>query len=440
MKIDDFHAIVIDMEGEIVVCRNETLDIANNIAEVSGDKLVLTDFQNSQSFAMTVAAPEKYIVPVLDKKMQEEGLTEGPSKILVHATNAYDSSLSHASFTAVPADIYASYEERVMRDDDLQVHCSINAILHAQVRALKIGEPVACLFVHGSHVDLVVGDAIRVYSAMRLSVFEGENQRDLMCDSVISALREVERESKKSIVSIYVNYFQPKCLGSISRGITRLMGVNCEDFECEEYKFHGQSYIISLKAMLAPLELVDTNVNGVTKLQYLAKRVTPLAAMVLSGIMLALVAISFVWQDETNVVQAKAAKIRHAFEQDQVALGTLQSIREESSFKEALSLARSLRRAQLLPSMQDVLSDISYASRSSVLVDHISLDYQKDNLQVQVSGQIKASFGTGLEAYSNLISEMKKKGYALIDKKMDMDMKVNTFVLQLERHFDKKQA
>jgi len=438
MNIDDFDAIIVDLDSQILAFKGDKIESLSSVLDGRGSKLLLTDFQGSVPYAKAVNAPAKYIAPVVDKELQEEGLVEGPSKIFVHSANVYGPTLTHAFFTAIPAAVYTQYEGMIEQDDDCQLHVSFNAVLYAQLRSLQTKEVVACLFVHGSHVDILVGNEHQVHAATRISVFEGDNQFDLICESIASAMRDIEFETKAVVTHMYVNYSQLESLGSVAEQVSRMLSVDCQDFEYEIYVLNGQRYMSSLKAMVKALSVHDTHENSIGRLQYLSAKVAPVAVVVLSGLTVALLAVAIFWQSESVGVQQKSVAIKSTFEQDQASLKSLQGMRAGLGFEQSLKLAQDMERAQFLPSMQEILSDISYASKPAVLVDHILLEYQKSVLQLQVSGQIKASFSDGLKAYSYLISSMENKGYKLVGKNIGMDMKVNTFVLKLERSFAEK--
>ncbi|MDX8390431.1 MAG: hypothetical protein R8M38_08065 [Mariprofundaceae bacterium] len=441
MNMDGFDSIIIDLDGALMVLKGGKLTAIASISEVSGNKMVLSDYQGAMPYAMMVDAPEKYVAPIVERRLQEEGMLEGPGKILVHCKRSYGSVLTHVFCTAVPAETYAIYEQAEDRDDDHHVTFSFNAALYAQLRAKRSPKPVAFLFVHGRHVDLVVGEMNKVHAARRISVFGGEEEHTLICDSVVNSLREIESASNITIKKVYVNAFRHDKMPAISSEISREMSVDCQDIASKTYAMDGgERYSSSVMAMAESLRIGDAHAEPLKNLHYASWRLLPLAAVMLLGFTVALFAASLAWDFQTSAIQAEAKNIRQTFDKEQSSLASIPNLREKTTFKKALNLASDIERAQTLPSMQEVLSDLSYASRPTVMVDHISVEYEQDKVQVLISGQIKASFGAGIEAYSYLIASMQKRGYTLIEKNMGMDMKVNTFTLKMERDFAKKQT
>jgi len=440
MNLNDFDSVILDLDGSIINFDGSEHIRVNELAEVQGHKIIMTDYQGAAPFAMMVNAPEKYVGPVIEKKLMEEGVIEGASKILVHATRSYGPALTHVFFTAVPADVYANYDRSEERDDHHHLVCSLNAALYAQLRDLNAGAIVAGLFVHGRHVDiLVIGDDC-IHAARRITVFGGHDEHALRRDNIVVVLREIEREARITIEYIHVNYHCYESEGSIASSLSEAMLIDCKDAALEHYMVGGEAYMSSSMAMLAALSVKDLSVNMKRCLCYVSWKALPLAASIVFGFALALFAAAMVWQSETNTLNAEAVKVRMSFEQDKTSLKSLKVIRDVPGFQSSLALAEDMVRAQTMPSMQEVLGDLSYAAKQSVLLDHISLIYGPENVRIQVSGKIKASFSEGIESYSYLISAMQSMGYVLIEKNIGMDIKVNTFMVIMERDFAKKQV
>lgn len=440
MNLNDFDSVILDLDGSIIDFDGSEYTRVNELAEVQGHKIIMTDYHGATPFAMMINAPEKYVGPVIEKKLLEEGVIEGASKILIHATRSYGPALTHVFFTAVPADVYADYDRSEERDDYHHLVCSLNAALYAQLKDLKAGVVVAGLFVHGRHVDILVMGDDCIHAARRITVFGGHDEHALRRDNIIAVLRAIEREARITIEYIHVNYHCHESEGSIASSLSESMQVDCKDAALEHYMLDGVAYMSSSMAMIAALNVKDLSANMKRSLCYLSWKALPLAASIVFGFALALFAIAMVWQGETNTLNAEAVKMQSSFEQDKASLKSLKVIHDVPDFQSSLVLAEDMARAQMMPSMQEVLSDLSYASKQSVLLDHISLIYGSENVRIQVSGKIKASFAEGIESYSYLISAMQSMGYVLIEKNIGMDMKVNTFMVIMEKDFVKKQV
>jgi hypothetical protein len=193
----------------------------------------------------------------------------------------------------------------------------------------------------------------------------------------------------------------------------------------------GNTYHSSVAGLLKNLKVTDSVSTLAQKGLYLAQEALPWAGATLAGITLLAMMSAFYWSLNTGKMVAEAAMIEKSLSPPQPAPAAL-----KAAYEKPLALADTLGRAQIVPTIQTVLAEVSASVSSRVTFDELEIKYPGDRpaVQLTLTGQAKnTTSGEGVPTFNEFISALRNRGYKLVNSELQKDIKDFAFKLEFER-------
>ena len=400
---------------------------------VTGDKWIVSDFEGATPQVMTVDSPLKYVDAVIEKRLRENGALVGGGRVLILRKHRRGSRATEAFFVAVPSALYAKYAAGAEDDDDHQLVFPLHMLLSRGLENLRSKKPAAFVFVHDRHVDILVGNTTRSYGAFRASRRRSGEDQSKLIENITNGLRAIEQQNNIKIKNIHFHYWLVEHLDDIqwTQDLARDMDIPGVQPTFGKLNHEGQSYYSSITGLLAKLSTEDSISTPTQKIAYRAQQVMPWAAAVLLGVSLLALGTTTYWNNQTRDLTVESSIIESSFVLPEPGPVVL-----KAAYEEPLALADTLGRAQISPSIQSVLAEVSASVTGQVTFDELVVEYPGDRplISLLLIGQSeKPEDDDGVSAFNGFLSALRQRGYTLVNSELKSDINVFSFLIQLER-------
>jgi hypothetical protein len=413
---------------------NRELRSVPSLAEVSGDKWVVSDFEGAIPQVMTVDAPMKYVDAVIEKRLRESGALVGGGRVLVLRKHRRGSRATEALFVPVPSGLYARYAASAEDDEYHQPLFALHMLLSRELDRLRSKTPVALLLIHDRHADVVVGDARRTYGAFRASWHRSGGGRARLIENLVNGLRSIEQEHNIRVKNLNCHFWllEQREDADWTGELAKALEVPLVQADLKPIQLDGQRHLSSVPALLANLAITDSVSTPTQKASSLAQDAIPWAAAAFASIALVSLAATFYWSQRSGELTAEAVAIENSLLPPEPAPAVL-----KAAYEKPLALADMLGRAQISPSVQRVLAEISASVSGHVTFTEVSIEYPDDRPVVALTliGQSEKSpdSNKGVPALNTFIDALRQRGYTLVSSELQSDINAFSFLAKLER-------
>lgn len=418
---------VIELDNVTYACLGDRLEQVLDSKDVSGDKWLVSDFDEAISRTMTVEAPARYAEVMVRKKLQEGGDIDEAVSIICHWKKQKTKTTTDIFFTAVPVRLYHRRFQQIKDDQDSVLLFPLCSVLHSVVKRASRGKPVAVVFHHGRFSDMVIGVGKRVLYANRCVAFDtSHEQLSALWDMVWTDIKTVETEERIRVDRILIlNWIDSGPDPDLPDDVKE----KCVFWDRESVSFNGQDHAVSLlkavrrqpgiKALSPPLE----------KACYYARR----SLVYLNGIFFLAVLLcvaAYFWHCQRNdmlrenltALKAKIAGIEQT------------APPEEVLYKDTLSFVRGLSEYRKAPSYRSVLNDISEALSDALYLQVLKVDYAGNDMKIEVFGRTQSSFDSAYEAYQGFLEELTARGYITTESRFDTKIQQSEFLVKFTKN------
>ena len=196
------HAV--ELDGRTYGIRGREIEQIEDIKDLSGARLLVTDMQDGISHIMTVEAPLKYAELVVQRKLQESGEFKEPVNIITHWKKKRGKNLTEIFFTAVPVHVARYYFEQLREREEALLVFPLYFALFEMLTQLRIHEPVGVVFQHHRFAELLIGTPKQMYYANRCVAFDtSDEQIQALWETVLSEIKTVEDDHRIKIEKIF---------------------------------------------------------------------------------------------------------------------------------------------------------------------------------------------------------------------------------------------
>ena len=430
---DRARRFVLEFDDHHYCLEGDELRSVAGVAGVDGDKWVVSDFEGATPQVMTVDSPIKYVDAVIERRLRESGALVGGGRVLILRKHRRGSRATEAYFVAVPTRLYAKYAASAEDDYWHQPLFALHMLLSRELERLRSRKPVAVVFVHDRHVDVLVGDARRTYGAFRASWHRSGGDKNKLIENLANGLRGIEQENNIKIKSIRCHYWliehrEDAAWTQELADETRMARVQGE---LRPLKHEGRSYYSSVPNLLANLSILDSVSTPTQKNLYRAQAAMPWAAAALAGIALLALTATLYWNQRTDQLVAESVGIEESLLPPEPAPAAL-----KAAYEKPLALADTLGRAQISPPIRRVLAEVSASVSGRVTFDEVEIEYPDDRPVVLLTliGQSENTASSkGVPAFNAFISALRQRGYTLVNSELKTDINAYSFLVQLER-------
>lgn len=378
-----------------------------------------SETQKTISRVSTVETELKYSGLMAGKKLQEEGEFTEPVHIITHTGKKKGENRSELFYTAVAAKRFHHYQDRINESPATFLIFPLYRVLLLIIRKMQTKQPVALIFRHGRHADLLIACHKKVYYANRSTSFDLSNdQVNALWGMIHNDLTTVEREHKINLSQCVIcNWFdaqdQPDWPErTISQTPSRLVTIDGESKDC------------SLLPLLDLLSASDSISPAIEKLTHTAKQIIPIAQLILVIFTTGLFAGTTILQTKTAAVRQEITMVK----QEIVTLGQF-SLAAKVDYQETLKLLTTLNNYRVSKTFKSLINDLSSAVSPHMVIEQVIAGVENNEMKIELRGSINAGFQTAYQGYQNLIRNLKHNKYTIQDSTFNTEIDQAEFIL-----------
>ncbi|MBF0371483.1 MAG: hypothetical protein HQL52_18740 [Magnetococcales bacterium] len=446
MKKSPSDALVIEMDGQPFHLQGLQLQDIPELASLNQDKWLLTDFQGASPVFMTVEAPARFAEIVARKRLQESGEAEENVRILTHWKRPRGKSSTEIFCTPVKGELFGAYEDRALEDDHHHLFFSTNALLYAVLKHYsRENHTVAVLFEHGRHVDILVGRSGQVSHATRVSSFAASSEaKSTLSDSVAAELLHLMGEHRIRVDEIihYGWLHQREISAEVStadngpsdptqwvRQLAEGMGTDCQVIPMEVHALSGDERLeTSLTSLLAHLDSDLSASSFLDRFRYRAQRWMPWVTLITLFAVAGLFFVGSIYQRQADALNQESARF------SQVSAGLNQAGVLDPAFKEQVAFVERLHHYRDVPSLQQILLEISQSRSGPLFLDQVELAYDPQGQAIVVlTGRIETPFMAASQHLDRFLHALTQHPFSVIDSRLNTDTTHIGFAVKLLR-------
>lgn len=419
---------VFELDGELLHQDGERLVPLDDINEVSGDKRLVTDFQEGMSRVMTVDGPAKYAELLVRRKLQEAGEFEEPVNVFTHWKKKKGKTASDVFFTAVPTRLTSYYLVELGQQEDITLVYSTYGALWEMILRSGTSDPVAVVLRHHRFAEVVVGSKHQVYFANRCVAFDTEKEQiDALWDTVKSDIETVENEQRIKVGKIiHLNWVNAEDAPQWPQEWQRRL----ETVPRETLKIDEASQPVSLHRITRKQTAGQSLSPLKDKLFHLTKKwssaVNLAMAMVLVALFVGLISLkadAYHIQQRLEDIQQQIGQVRTTFPSETLS----------EDFDHLLEFVVQLDRYRSTPSYQQIVDDLTQTALKQLALDHLKVDFGSNQVQLELTGRIDAPFEIAHGGYQKFLSLMTARGYRVEESRFETQINTSQVVLKLSR-------
>jgi hypothetical protein len=418
----------VELDGCMTVCDKGRLQPVDGFHDLRGSCRMVTDFQGAISGTMTVEADIRYAELMIARKLQETGEFDEPVTVISHWKKKHAGNITEVLYTAVPSRRYLQYQELVTRNDAHLVLIPLQSVLWDILRKLGRNRPAAVVFQHDRFADLIVGTRKRVWFAGRVVAFDrSEEQIQSLWDTVRNDIRRIADENDHAIDTLHVVTWVdsgplPQWSGS---GDCHLL-----DLPKTALMSDGQSVDISLPGLIQAAHTDGALAPFKEKLLYGARRALPYLNMLLLAGALVFAA-GGMWYKQQS---ARFAREMQVLRQRAMEIKTNAPSRiEPVAYNATVTFVQQLWSSQQLPTYRQVLTDFSQGPDTPLRLVNLKADYTDRKVEIDAFGIAEAAFDVSYKAYQQLLHQLHRRGYTVVEKRFDTSIRDSNFTVHLTK-------
>jgi hypothetical protein len=418
----------VELDGCMTICDEGRLQSVNGFHDLRGSCRMVTDMQGAISGTMTVEADIRYAELMIARKLQETGEFDEPVTVISHWKQKHAGNITEVLYTAVPSKRYLQYQELVTRNDAHLVLIPLQSVLYDALRKLCRKGPVAVVFQHDRFADLIVGTRKRVWFAGRAVAFDrSEEQIQGLWDTVYNDIRSVANENNQVVEVVYVaTWVDSSPLPQWPEsGDCRLL-----DLPQTALMSEGHSVDISLPGLIQAARTGSAPAPFKEKLLYAARRALPYLNMLLLAGALVFAAGGMWYKQqsarftrEMQVLRQRAMEIKT----------TAPSHIEPLAYDATVNFIQQLWSSQQLPTYRQVLTDFSQGPDTPLRLVNLKADYTDRKVEIDAFGIAEAAFDVSYKAYQQLLHQLHRRGYTVVEKRFDTSIRNSNFTVHLTK-------
>lgn len=419
----------IEIDGILYYLSGNRLEQIVELSDIAGDKLFISDMQEAITRTMTIEAPFKYAEVMVRRNLQESGEFAEPVSIITHWKKKKGRSTTDIFFTALPTRLFYRYSEQIKEHEDSVILFPLFSSLYHFLKHMRHRNPAAVVFQHSRFADVIIGTKQRIYYANRCVAFDtSDEQISTLWSTVKSEIKTIESENRIKVEKIcFLNWMDSAGEPEWDEDIESKF----YSFEEEIVHFNEKKYNLSFIPVIKMLSGVKGISSRIEKTLYYTRKWAPYLNVLFFLAGLLLLSGYFWYNQRVDFIQKDLA----AVEKKKTSLIQMMATQEipHIEYQEAFSFVKDLAFYQRAPSYKEVINDISAALSSNMKLDILKMDYSKNDMTIEIFGQVKASFGKAYRGYQAFIKTLTTKGYIVKESKFNTEISSSEFYLTFKK-------
>ncbi|MCF6300909.1 MAG: hypothetical protein L3J52_07315 [Proteobacteria bacterium] len=388
---------------------------------LDGTRVILTDFHDAVFGLETVSGPVEHSAALIEKRLRDIGLLDGPSKIIVHNSRKIGDTAT-VLFTAIPAESYADYFELVNRQAD---HCLVVPILSVLAKQADTtqADGQVIIFHHNREFDLLIVKDKRIKKVSRFTSFSTSDEDiESILGSIAEEINTQNNEVSGKIQSIkWFSFLEQKNeLNALSEKLRALTNIEIIEGAHTDIIYQDNEYKTSLLHFFDDINVNDSANDKTSQALYKSEKALPLVAAMFLAIILSLAGVLWKWNSQINNIQQELSQSDQSqLEADIAAIKSdlTKSNREFANNRNAQKTSQwlyNLNGIQSSPDPKQLVEDIGNALPDDVQVVGISLDSRKSPATVILDGVIDKPLKLAMKDLENMSSSLLTSGYKML--------------------------
>ena len=411
---------VINLDNKWYIYQGAHLKEIEKPEELSSTNLILTDFNDAIFGLETVSGPVEHAAALIEKRLRDIGLLDGPSKVIVHNSRKIGDT-AVVVFTAIPAESYSEYFELVDKQND---HCLVVPLMSALEKQVdKVnGKSSALVFHHDREFDLIVVKDNKIRKVSRLTSFSTSDEDvGSTLDTLSKEINEHNLDVNSPITSIkWLNFLAPKSAAqNFADKIQEMTGIDVIQAAHSDIIVNDEEYKTAIPLLINDINAEDAANDSSSKMLYKSEKILPLVAALLLVVILGLGYKMWKWNSQISDIQQELSQSNRAkIDRDiaSIKADLAQSNRQFVSNKNAQETSQwlyNLNGIQSSPDPKQLVDDIGSALPQEVQIVGISLDARRAPATVVLDGMIDKPLKLALKDLENMSTNLLNKGYKM---------------------------
>ena len=411
---------IINLDDQWYLVQGAHLQKIDKPETLDGSNIILTDFSDAVSGLEMVTGPVEHAAALIEKRLRDIGLLDGPSKIIVHDIRKVGDTAT-VIFTAIPADTYTEYFEMVNKQKD---HCLIVPLLCVLCKQVDLNsnDSQAIVFHHNREFDLLIVKDKKIKRISRLTSFSTlEDDVNQTLETLAKEIDDQNTDSKNKIKSIkWFDFLGDKSNQNLlSNKLYNLTGIEIIDGSHVDIIYQNKEYQSSILHFFKNIKAKDAANDKTSRMLYVSEKILPLVAAVFITVILYLLVALWQRNEEINDIKqelSQSDKKQLRTEIIQIKNDLIQSNKQFAANKYAQITSQwlyNLNGIQSAPNPRQLVRDIGRALPEEVQIIGISLDSQRSPATVVLDGVIDKPLKFALKDLESMSTKLLASGYSM---------------------------
>ncbi|MCF6317722.1 MAG: hypothetical protein L3J83_00330 [Proteobacteria bacterium] len=412
---------IINLDNQWYLMHGAHLHKIDRPDSLDGTNVILTDFNDAVFGLETVSGPVEHSAALIEKRLRDIGLLDGPSKIIVHNTRKIGDTAT-VLFTAIPAESYADYFELVNRQTD---HCLVVPVLSVLAKQIDTTQTdgQVIVFHHNREFDLLIVKDKRIRKVSRFTSFStSDDDVNSTLDSIAEEINTQNNEVSGTIKSIkWLSFLEQKeKLSVLPRKLSALTNIDIIEGTHTDVIYQDNEYKTSMYQFFNNVNAGDSANDNTSQVLYKSEKLLPLVSVMFLAIIISLVGVMWKWNSQiSNIEQELSQSNQTQLEADidKIKSDLAQSNRQFANNRNAQKTSQwlyNLNGIQSAPDPKQLVDDIGNALPDDVQVTGISLDSRKSPATVILDGVIEKPLKLAMKDLENMSAVLLNNGYKML--------------------------
>lgn len=410
---------ILHLDNQYWLLDGKRAALVDYLENISGPKIVLSDFNHALTGIETVHQGSCYAAAVIEKQLRSRGDMEGASEVLVLKSQKA-SSAQTVFFAALPIDEYATYLDIIKKHSD---HCLYIPLWSAMLNVADKGVS-AIVVQHGGVLDVVVTNSGFPIHSIQVSSASYDGQDwDSALGYLATEFNQIEAEESIRIENVkWFLWCTDDSISELASQFESLSGHAVSLAKKQTITANKVKFESNLDALFQASSSGDAIKAESSKVLFNFVRALPWVASVVLAISLGAFIAGFNWQKsaEDYTKSAKDLLASSKYESNLMKAHQLVAKNNQTSEilqKEKVDFIQGLYAIAESKSIPQTIADIQTSVNKFIHINNIQLSNQDDDPHgMIVNGFVDQDLDFASKQVRMFIERLGEKGYQIEDK------------------------
>jgi hypothetical protein len=416
---------IINLDHQWYLLQGVQLSKIDKPETLTGTELILTDFNDAVFGLENVSGPVEHAAALIEKRLRDIGMLDGPSKVIVHNTQKIGD-ITSVLFTAIPAESYAKYFQLVNNQKDHCLVVPLLSVLSKQVEGYTASSKQAKAFVfhHDREFDLIIVRDKHIVQVSRLTAFSSIDED---VNQTLKTLATEVLQQNKSVLnrieSIQWSGFleETTVQNQYMKTLGELTDLEVVAAHHTEIIYQGREVKTVLPNLINKVTVKEAANDANSRFLFTSEKILPFVAAALLATILFFGGLLVKWNSQIKDIDYELAKSDKSKLQADIASIKSDLIQSNKLFANNANAQKisqwmyDLNGIQSAPDPKQLVDDIGSSLPEDVLIVGISLDSRRSPATVVLEGVIDKPLQQALKDLETMSGELLRKGYKMLN-------------------------